>query len=343
MKHMKKLLLAFSALLTVLSLTLSAFAASTEAETEAGLKMFSSDNLNICALKGPTAMGLIKFMNDADTGALTDYPYDFRIASAVDEVTPQLIQGNIDMAAVPANLASVLYNKTDGGVKVLAINTLGILYICEIGDTVQSVEDLKGKTLFASGKGATPEYALSYILRENGIDPEKDVTIEWKSEHTECLTSLISSENGVALLPQPFVTSAQAKNEQVRVALDLTEEWDKIQEGKENASSLLTGVLVARTAFLDENPDAAEAFLEHYRDSVAYVNENTEEAAALVGLYDIVPEAVAIKALPACNIVCITGDEMKQKLSGYLEVLNDQNPQAVGGSLPGDDFYYGAE
>jgi NitT/TauT family transport system substrate-binding protein len=343
MKYMKKVLAIFAASLAVLSLTVSASAASTEAETETGLKPFSAGSLNICALKGPTAMGMIKYMNDADTGALTDYSYDFRIVSAVDEVTPQLIQGNVDIAAVPANLASVLYNKTEGGIKVLAINTLGVLYICEMGDSLNSIEDLKGKTIFASGKGATPEYALSYILRENGIDPEKDLTIEWKSEHTECLTSLISSADGAALLPQPFVTAAQQKNDQVRAALDLTAEWDRIQEGKENGSSMLTGVVVARTAFLDEHPDVAEAFLDHYKESVDFVNENVEEAAKLIGQYDIVAEDVAVKALPACNIVCITADEMKQKLSGYLQVLNDQNPQAVGGALPQDDFYYGAE
>jgi NitT/TauT family transport system substrate-binding protein len=154
---------------------------------------------------------------------------------------------------------------------------------------------------------------------------------------------MAAEDSAVAMLPQPFVTAAQQKNDQVRAALDLTAEWDRIQEGKENGSSMLTGVVVARTAFLDEHPDVAEAFLDHYKESVDFVNENVEEAAKLIGQYDIVAEDVAVKALPACNIVCITADEMKQKLSGYLQVLNDQNPQAVGGALPQDDFYYGAE
>ncbi len=298
-------------------------------------------DINIAALKGPTAMGMIKFMDDADAGSLTDNNYNFTICSAADEITPKLIQGEFDIAAVPANLASVLYNKTEGGVEVLAINTLGVLYIVENGESVQSVADLAGKTIYASGKGATPEYALNYILSSNGIDPEKDVTIEWKSEHAECLSALLADEDGIALLPQPFVTTAQTKSENLRVALDLTSEWDALQKDSDSPSALITGVVVARKAFIEENPDAVTAFLSHYKDSVDFVLANTDDAAALIGKYEIVTEEVAKKALPACNITYIDGAEMKEKLSGYLTVLMDQNAQSVGGTLPADDFYYG--
>lgn len=297
-------------------------------------------DVNIAALKGPTAMGMVKFMDDADKGEVKDENYNFQIAASADEVTPKLVQGELDIAAVPANLASVLYNNTDGKVQVLAINTLGVLYIVENGDTVQSVADLKGKTIYASGKGSTPEYALNYILTENGIDPASDVTIEWKSEHSECVAALANDPSGIAMLPQPFVTTAQTKNPNIRVALDLTEEWDKVQEGKDEKSALLTGVVVARADFVKENPDAVKNFLSHYKDSVDYVNENTEDAAKLVGQYDIVTEEVAKKALPECNIVCITGSEMKEQLSGYLQVLMDANAQSIGGAMPEDDFYY---
>lgn len=291
--------------------------------------------VNVIALKGPTAMGMVDFMDKAETGAVTDNEYHFEIAAAADEVTPKLVQGQVDIAAVPANLASVLYNNTDGKVEVLAVNTLGVIYIVESGDTVSDISDLKGKTVYASGKGATPEYALNFILAQNGIDPEKDLTIEWKSEHAECLSALMAQENAIAMLPQPFVTTAQTKSDKIRVALDLTEEWDKLGVD----SSLLTGVLVARKEFVESNPAAVEAFMEHYEASVTFVNENVEDAAALIEKYDIVPAAVAVKAVPDCNIVFITGDEMKQKLSGYLAVLLEQNPKAVGGKLPGDDFY----
>ncbi len=297
-------------------------------------------DVNVTALKGPTAMGMVKFMDDADQGNITSENYHFSIAASADEVTPKLVQGETDIAAVPANLASVLYNNTDGQVQVLAINTLGVLYIVESGDTVQSVADLKGKTIYASGKGSTPEYSLRYILSANGIDPDTDVTIEWKSEHSECVAALSSTENAIAMLPQPFVTTAQSKNPAIRTALDLTEEWDRVQETQEIKSSLLTGVVVARTEFVEENPEAVEDFMDNYEASVNYVNKNTQEAAKLVGQYDIVAEEVAKTALPECNIVFIDGSEMKEKLSGYLEVLKEQNPEAVGGEVPGDEFYY---
>ena len=311
-----------------------------EMEDQAAEEDTEPADVEVMALKGPTAMGMVKFMDDVDSGSVTSENYNFSIAASADEVTPKLVHGEADIAAVPANLASVLYNKTQGQVEVLAVNTLGVLYIVENGDTVQSVEDLRGKTIYASGKGSTPEYALEYVLSANGIDPETDVTIEWKSEHSECVAAITSSENGIAMLPQPFVTTAETQNPSIRTALDLTEEWDKAQETGENNSALITGVVVARADFAEENPEAVEDFMTRYQESVDYVNSNTEAAAELVGKYDIVTAEVAKTDLPECNIVYMEGEEMKEKLSGYLEVLKGQNPEAVGGEVPGDDFYY---
>lgn len=294
------------------------------------------------ALKGPTAMGLVKFMSEVDAGNLKDEDYSFRIVASADEVAPLISKSEVDIAAVPANLASVLYNKTSGAVRVIAVNTLGVLYICELGDTVSTVADLRGKTIFSAGKGATPEYALEYVLRANGLDPTTDVTIEWKSEHAECVAALAQNANAIAMLPQPFVTTAQAKNDQIRVALDLNQEWAAACKAEGRDGKLITGVAVVRSEFADAHPEAVDAFLGHYRESVEFVNANTDEAAALVGGYEIVPEAVAKKALPACNITFVDGADMKEQLGGYLEVLADQNADAVGGKLPGDDFYYGA-
>lgn len=294
------------------------------------------------ALKGPTAMGLVKFMSEVDAGNLKDEDYSFRIVASADEVAPLISKSEVDIAAVPANLASVLYNKTSGAVRAIAVNTLGVLYICELGDTVSTVADLRGKTIFSAGKGATPEYALEYVLRANGLDPTADVTIEWKSEHAECVAALAQDANAIAMLPQPFVTTAQAKNDQIRVALDLNQEWAAACEAEGRDGKLITGVAVVRSEFADAHPEAVDAFLGHYRESVEFVNANTDEAAALVGGYEIVPEAVAKKALPACNITFVDGADMKEQLGGYLEVLADQNADAVGGKLPGDDFYYGA-
>ena len=292
----------------------------------------------IAALKGPTAMGLVKLMSDDPQSA--DGPlYDFTLAGAADEVTPSLIKGDLDMACVPANLASVLYNKTEGQIVTLAVNTLGVIYIVENGNAVQSMADLAGKTIVGAGKGSTPEYALRYLLSENGIDPDKDVVIDWKSEHAECVAALASGAATIALLPQPFVTVAQTKIEGLRMALDLTAEWDAL----DNGSGMITGVVVARKSFVEEHPAAVAAFLEDYAESVNWVNSNNADAAQLISEYGIIEAApVAQKALPYCNIVCITGEEMGVKLSGYLQVLFEAEPTAVGGKLPGDDFYYNA-
>lgn len=320
--------------------TAAAEAVTTEAaETAENAGAADGDvTVRVGALKGPTAMGMVKLMDDAEAGN-TANQYEFTIAAAIDEITPKIVQGQFDIAAMPANVSSVLYNNTDGAVSVLAINTLGVIYIVETGDSVQSVADLKGKTIYASGKGATPEYALNYVLKENGIDPEKDVTIEYKSEHAECAAALAEAENGIAMLPQPFVTTAQAKNDKIRIALDMTEEWEKVQTG-EDKSSLLTGVVVVRNEFLQDHPEAVVAFMDEYKASTEYVNGNVEEAAALIEKYDIIPAAVAKKALPYCNITFIEGEEMKTRLGGYLNTLAEQNADAVGGKLPDEGFYY---
>ena len=341
---MKKGLAACLAL--VMCLSLAACGGDQEEETPAEDPV----TVRVAALKGPTAMGMVKLMSDSDAAAesgeeTTGNTYDFTLAASADEVSPKLMQGELDIACVPANLASVLYNRTDGGIFTLAVNTLGVLSSVDNGNSVQSRADLAGRTIAASGKGSTPEYALRYLLSENGIDPDTGVTIDWKSEHSECVAALASGAATIAMLPQPFVTVAQTQLPDLRVALDLTEAWDAL----DNGSALLTGVVVARADFVEEHPAAVEEFLTSYAESVEWVNANTAEAAELIGGYDIVDAAVAEKALPYCNIVCITGSEMKDMLSGYLQVLFDAAPASVGqdaetgeGGLPGDDFYYGA-
>lgn len=293
----------------------------------------------IAGLKGPTTMGMVKLMSDAEAGE-THQDYQVTMYGAADEVVPLLVKGDIDLAAIPANLAANLYNQTEGKVQVAAINTLGVLYVVTTGDDVKSVEDLKGKTVYSTGKGTTPEYVLNYILKENGIDPEKDLTVEYKSEATEVAAALQAADEGaIAVLPQPYVTAAQSQIEGLNVALNLTEEWNKVSTD----SDLVTGVLVARTEFIEQNEAAFEEFLKDYQASIEWVNSNTADAAELVANYGIVAKApLAQKALPACNITYVDGAEMKTKLSGYLQVLFDQNPKAVGGAMPGDDFYYGA-
>ena len=288
--------------------------------------------VRIGSLKGPTSMGLVQLMHAEDT--LNSYEYT--VEAAADAITPALIRGDLDIALVPCNLASVLYNRTEGAVQVLAINTLGVLYVLENGDTIQSAADLAGKKIYSTGRGSTPEYALNYVLAGNGIDPENDVEIEYLSEPTEVVSAMNSDAASVAVLPQPFVTSVLAQNENVRVALSLTEEWDKVGDG----SAMITGVAVVRKAFAEANPQAVQDFITEYAASTAYANDNPAEAAQWIVELEIVGNAaIAEKAIPSCNIVCITGDEMKTKVSGYIESLSVQNAESIGGAVPGDDFY----
>lgn len=316
-------------------------ATSTQAASEQQAATADPVDVKVAALKGPTAMGMVQFMNQVDGNQISDNNFSFEILASPDEVTPKVAKGEVDIAAVPANLASVLYNKTQKNVQVIAINTLGVIYMVEHGNSINSVADLKGKTIYASGKGATPEYALRYILQQNGLDPDKDVTIEWKSEHAECVAALAADPAGIAMLPEPFVTTASTKDSTLRVALDLTKEWNTVSEKAGTGSALITGVVIVNKTFAEQNPQAVKSFLSHYKESIDYVNSNVSEAATLVEKYGIVPAAVAQKAIPNCNIVYIDGTAMKQKLSGYLQTLFDQNAAAVGGALPEDDFYFG--
>lgn len=302
------------------------------AATEAPVESEATEaTLRIAGLKGPTTMGLVNLMADEVASS-----YDFTMYGAADEIVPLLVKGDLDAAAVPANLAATLYNKTNGAVEVACINTLGVLYIVENGETVNSVADLKGQTIVTTGKGTTPEYVLRYVLSENGVDPDSDVTIEYCSEATEALSKVQAGEATIAMLPQPFVTSALSQVEGLRVALDMNEEWQKVA-----GSKLVTGVLVVRKDAVENDPEAFASFMEGYAASVEAANSDLEGTAALCEQYGVVAKAaLAQKALPQCNIVFETGDEMKADLETYFNVLYAADPTSVGGTLPADDFYY---
>lgn len=290
----------------------------------------------VAALKGPTSMGMVKMM--ADQKDAKEKNYEFTIGSSPDEIAPKFLKGEFDIVALPSNLASILYNKSQGKVQVLAINTLGILYLMENGDTVKSVGDLKGRTIYSSGKGAVPEYAFDYILKANGLNPDTDLRIEYKSEHTEALAALLNDKSSLAVLPQPFATVASLKNKGLRPALDLTKEWDKAS--KNAKSTMITGVVVVNKDFAAKYPEKIKKFMADYKASIDYTNTNVDDAAKLIEENNIVPAAVAKKAIPQCNITYIDGSDMKDKLSGYLQVLFEANPKSIGGKMPADDFYY---
>lgn len=293
--------------------------------------------VRVGSLKGPTSMGLAYLMEEAKNGETTN-TYEFTMAGKADELVGNIANGSLDIALVPANVASVLYSKTQGQVKVIDINTLGVLYVVSADDSISTMADLKGKTVYMTGKGTTPEYTMNYLMEENGL-AAGDVTLDFKSEATEVASILKEDPSAVGVLPQPFATAACIQNPDLKTVMDLTEQWDLLN--KKSGSRMVTGVTIVRSSFLEENKAAVDQFLADHAESTSYTSKEPEKAAELVAALGIVEKApIALKAIPSCNLTCITGDEMKQALSGYLSVLAKQDAKSVGGTLPADDFYY---
>ena len=304
-------------------------------ETTAQPTQEAVGTVRFAVLNGPTGVGAAKLMADSEAGA-TSNTYEVEVFTANDQVAAGLTNGEIDIAAVASNVAANLYNKTDGGIQMLAVSGLGVLYILENGESVHTMADLAGRTLYATGQGANPEYVLNYLLTENGVDPA-DVDIQWVTAD-EITTLMVSGEAELCMLPVPAATAVQLKNADVREALDLSAEWDNLQNG----SHLTMTTIVARTDFIQENPQAVENFLADYQASVDYVNGDPAAAAELVAGYGITANAqIAEAAIPKCALVFITGpSSMRSAIQGYYEVLYQANPDSIGGGIPDDAFYY---
>lgn len=306
----------------VMLFSLAAFAACSKKQDDTEIR--------IAALKGPTGMGMVKLADKQN------YPnYTVSIEASPDALNPRIISGEVDVAAVPVNLASVLYNKLDGDISVLAVSTLGVLYVVEAGSEVNSVADLAGKTVYATGQGATPEYILNYLLDKNGV--AGSVEVNYVGEHAALATMLADGSAEIGMLPEPNVTSTLAGNDNMRIALNLTEEWNKVC-----STELVQGVVIARKSFVNEHPEAIEQFLREYEKSSAFVNEHIDEAAKLIVDVGILGNVeIAKKAIPNCNISFSKGEAMHKAVEGMLAVLFEANPKSIGGKLPDKDFYYG--
>lgn len=321
--------------------TTTSAAATIAADTTAALEPEAVNSdvvIRVGGLKGPTTMGLVKLIDD-DANGTSANDYEFTMVTAADELTALVAGGKVDIALLPANVASVLYNKTDGNVAVIDINTLGVLYLVSGDTSITSIDQLKGKTVYLPGKGTTPDYSLRYVLSAAGLS-ENDVTLEFKSEAAEVASVLAEDPNAIGLLPQPFVTAAMAQNDKLAMIMDLAAVWDSFQP-EEGGSRLVTGVTIVNKAFLEENGDLVDTFLEEHETSIQFTETDTDTAAELIAAQGIVAKApIAKKALPFCNVEFVAGEEMKEALSGYLNVLFEQNPASVGGALPDDAFYY---
>ena len=339
MKKVRAIVSLLLALTLALSLTACGGQANSEPEQPETQEELTAAEINLYVLSGPTGIGAMNLWAASDAGE-TKNTYHITMPGANDEVVAALSKGDADIAAVATNLAATLYNKTSGGVTVLAVNTLGVLSMLSNGQEAAAVSDLKGKTIYAPGQGANPEYILRYVLSGNGLDPDKDVTLRFVGEGSELLTVWQSDPEAVILAPQPVATSILMQNENAKTLFDMTEEWDKIAGGD---STLMMGCVIVRNEFLQANPGAVELFLQEYAASIEKAQSDVEGTAALCQQYGLIPKAaLAQKALPSCGLTFVTGAEMKTSLSGYLQVMFDANPKSVGGTLPGDNFYYGA-
>ena len=339
MKKVRAIVSLLLALTLALSLTACGGQANSEPEQPETQEELTAAEINLYVLSGPTGIGAMNLWAASDAGE-TKNTYHITMPGANDEVVAALSNGEADIAAVATNLAATLYNKTSGGVTVLAVNTLGVLSMLSNGQEAAAVSDLKGKTIYAPGQGANPEYILRYVLSGNGLDPDKDVTLRFVGEGSELLTVWQSDPEAVILAPQPVATSILMQNENAKTLFDMTEEWDKIAG---DDSTLMMGCVIVRNEFLQANPGAVELFLQEYAASIEKAQSDVEGTAALCEQYGLIPKAaLAQKAIPSCGLTFVTGAEMKTGLSGYLQVMFDANPKSVGGALPGDNFYYGA-
>lgn len=289
----------------------------------------------VMVMSGPTGVGAAKMM--ADSAAAGDASaYNFTVVAGNDEVAPALAKGEVDIACIATNMAANLYNKqTD--IQVLAVNTLGVLYILEKGESVTDIASLKGKTIYATGKAANPEYILNHVLTQNGVDPVKDVDIQWMTPQ-EVTAKMVQSTDGVCMLPVPAATALMIKDSTVREAINVSAEWDQVAE-----NPLVMGCVVARTAFIEENPALVEQFLAEYEQSIHYMKDeaNAPSASQYVAQFGITANAaIAAKAIPQCNLTYLAGDEMRTAIQGYYEVLFTADPAAIGGGNPDDAFYY---
>ncbi|CDZ74502.1 hypothetical protein ING2D1G_0312 [Peptoniphilus sp. ING2-D1G] len=334
MKKLYKSIALFFALLILVSCTAKKDAVENKVEENTTMSKVTAEPIKVLALKGPTGMGLSKLMEESEKGN-TENSYEFELVASPQDLIAKAVKNEADIIAMPSNMAAVLWNKTEGKFSVLNVNTLGVLYIVGRNDEIKEVSDLKGKTIYASGKGASPEYSFNYILSKNAISPE-DVNIVWKNEHAEVVGELAKDENALGLIPQPFVAVASTKIENLKIFLDLTKEWEKIGEG----SQLVMGVTVAGDEFIEGREEAVAEFLREYRESVDFVNKNVSDSADLMEKFGILDAKIAEKAIPYCNIVSLEGEDSKSALEGYLKVLFEANPQSVGGVLPDESLYY---
>lgn len=346
MKNLKKitaLLLAFLIVFTLAACTgVTQSEPTTESKSEETTE-YKGEKIKVAAIKGPTGMGMVNLMDDSK--------YEFTLTGDPTEVVSLIATKAVDIAACPLNVAANLYKKTNGNIKMLGVNTLGVLYVVTNGETVSEMKDLEGKTIYSTGQGATPEFIINHLIEKNGL---KDTKVEYLSEHSELAAKVISGDAKIAVLPEPFVTVATSKSENVKVAFSLTDEWNKVNED----TQLAMGCVIVRADFAKENPDAVKAFIKDNKSSVEYVNTNPLKASEKIAEKGIIDSAVfavsetnekkieaartekAKEVISRCNIVFVDGEMMKTVANANYQVYFDANPASISGEPVSDELYY---
>ncbi len=300
-------------------------------------------DMSVACLVGPTGVGMTRLMQLSDEQK-TANNYKFTVATAPDEISGKILTGELNIASVPTNLAAKLYKKSEGKITMLAVNTLSVLSILENGDSIKTVADLKGKTIYSTGEGSNPEYILKYVLSSYGLDPQKDVTIKFIAENDELTAAIISGNAEVAMVPEPLATTLLSKKDTLKRAISINDAWNNIATNGNDNGKIMMGCVVALKSYVEENKEQVNKFLSEYKDSINYVNANLEDAAALCEKFKIIPAAAVAKAaIPNCNIAFVDGKEMKTSIEGYFKVLFNADPTSIGGAMPAADFYYNAE
>lgn len=348
MKNAKKiiaLLLALSMLFAFAACSGTSSNTTTSSAPAESTTEYTGEKIKIAANKGPTGMGMVELMDDSK--------YEITLLSDPTQVVSMISTGEVDIATCPLSLAANLYKKTNGGIKMLAVNTLGVLYVVTNGVELSSLSQLKGKTIYATGQGSTPEYILNHLLKANSL--ENDVKVEYLSEHSELTAKVVSGDVDIAVLPEPFVSVATSKNENVKSVISLTDEWKKVNPDTE----LAMGCVIARKEFIEKNPNAVKQFIADNKKSVEDVNLDPSTMGDKIAEKEIIDASIfsvdsslsekkaataktekAQAVISRCNIVFIDGSEMQKIADANFKVYFDADPTSVGGAMPASELYY---
>lgn len=329
---MKRSLVVTMLILSFLTLILNAEGAREGSEATAALA--EPLQLTVAGLKGPSSIGMLR-MIESEPVFGEDVETEYQIVDEPQLMIARIMSGEADIAAVPINLAAVLYNK-GAPYRLGAVTGDGLLHIVSSREDIGSVEDLKGKRIYCIAQGSTPEFVLRYVLEKSGIDPDTEVELDFSFDHVAIAPQLIAGKVDLAVLPEPFVSIVASKNPAVQPVIDLQQVWAELSGTGDTYP--ITATLV-RNSLYREHPEALKAFFAAYRESIDWANANPAEAGGLAGKYMEMPAPIIAKAMPRLNLRYQSPREARSRVEELYQVFHGFAPASVGGTIPGDEFY----